>query len=132
MNCLHGHITHLKTHEGIYQITFIAPPLTLHCITLTPNEPLHEGMAIEALFKETEVALSREASSTLSIANQLPCDIKVIQQGAILSEITLHTSQSPIRSIITTDSLKRLDLCLGESVYALIKANEISIKGLPC
>jgi len=46
----------------------------------------------------------------------------------LLSEVTLSFDGMRFVSIITTDSLKRLEIKTGDAVTALIKANEISIE----
>ena len=62
-----------------------------------------------------------------SIRNRLPGTVKVIVTGTILSELIIETAAGEISAIITTNSVKDLRLREGVSVFALIKATDVSV-----
>lgn len=62
-----------------------------------------------------------------SIRNRLPGTVKVIVTGKILSELIIETAAGEISAIITTSSVKDLRLREGVSVFALIKATDVSV-----
>jgi molybdopterin-binding protein len=46
----------------------------------------------------------------------------------VVSELTLRTASVDITAIITTGSVKRMNLKAGDNVFAIIKATEVSIE----
>jgi molybdate transport system regulatory protein len=63
-----------------------------------------------------------------SIRNRLPGIIEKIVSDKVVSEIVIRTAAGNVASIITTGSVKRMDLKEGDSVFAIIKATEVSIE----
>ena len=63
-----------------------------------------------------------------SIRNRLPGTIEKIVSDKVVSEIVIRTAAGNVTSIITTGSVKRMDLKEGAAVFAIIKATEVSIE----
>jgi molybdopterin-binding protein len=63
-----------------------------------------------------------------SIRNRLPGTIEKIISDKVVSELLIRTAAGNITSIITTGSVRRMNLKEGDSVFALIKATEVSIE----
>ena len=63
-----------------------------------------------------------------SIRNRLPGTIEKILSDKVVSEIVIRTAAGNVASIITTGSVKRMDLKEGDTVFAVIKATEVSIE----
>ena len=63
-----------------------------------------------------------------SIRNRLPGTIEKIVSDKVVSEIVIRTAAGNLTSIITTDSVKRMDLKEGDTVFAIMKATEVSIE----
>jgi molybdopterin-binding protein len=63
-----------------------------------------------------------------SIRNRLPGIIEKIVSDKVVSEIVIRTAAGNVTSIITTGSMKRMDLKEGDTVFAIIKATEVSIE----
>ncbi|MDR3553505.1 MAG: TOBE domain-containing protein [Syntrophobacteraceae bacterium] len=63
-----------------------------------------------------------------SIRNHLKGKIKTILQGDVVSEIEVETPAGTVTSVITTNSVRRLNLKAGDDVYAVVKATEVSIE----
>ena len=63
-----------------------------------------------------------------SIRNRLPGTIEKILSDKVVSEIVIRTAAGNVTSIITTGSVKRMDLKEGDTVFAIIKATEVSIE----
>ena len=75
----------------------------------------------------TEPQLIFIAMST-SIRNHLPGTIEQIVSDKVVSEIVINTAAGPVTSIITTGSVKRMNLQKGDAVFAIIKATEVSVE----
>lgn len=65
---------------------------------------------------------------TTSARNQFLCKIKDIQEGKVVSTITLSLNQNHIiRSKITTRSMQNMGLKSLQNIYAIIKSSDIKI-----
>jgi molybdopterin-binding protein len=78
-------------------------------------------------FKETEVIIAKNEPMNISIQNKILCNIEAIRNGEILSELHLSFGELKIKSLITTNACKTLNLKNGDAVLALIKTNEVSL-----
>jgi len=63
-----------------------------------------------------------------SIRNRLPGIIEKIVSEKVVSEVVIRTKAGDVTSIITTGSVKRMNLKQGDTVFAIIKATEVSVE----
>ena len=64
----------------------------------------------------------------ISARNILKGQVKSIEPGAVNSEVTIELpGGTEVVSIITKDSVERLELAPGKKVYAVIKASDVII-----
>jgi molybdopterin-binding protein len=63
-----------------------------------------------------------------SIRNRLPGIIEKIVSDKVVSEVVIQTAAGTVTSIITTGSVKRMNLKEGDTVFAIIKATEVSVE----
>ena len=63
-----------------------------------------------------------------SIRNHLPGTIEKIVSDKVVSEVIIRTAAGMIASVITTGSVQRMKLKEGDSVFAIVKATEVSIE----
>jgi molybdopterin-binding protein len=63
-----------------------------------------------------------------SIRNRLPGTIERIVADKVVSEVVIQTAAGTVTSIITTGSVKRMNLKEGDTVLAIIKATEVSVE----
>lgn len=66
-------------------------------------------------------------SPTLSARNQITGRIQQIKVGTVMAEVVLDCGGQPIVAVITQDSVHRLSLKEGDSVYAVIKSTDVMI-----
>lgn len=131
MNTLRGAIVSVETsgHVSLVEVDVkgdVFSALVLETVQTAPY--LHDGNEITILFKETEVAISKGMPGAISIRNIFTCRISGIDVGEILSDIELDCKGTSVHSIITTKSVKKLDLHVGDEVVGLVKSNEIMLK----
>ncbi|WP_433830469.1 TOBE domain-containing protein [Flavobacterium anhuiense] len=130
MNVLKGIIGEIQSHEGISLVKVKSNTNIFSSIVLdTPNtsDYLQENKAVKIIFKETEVIISKDLNTSISIQNQILCRIENIKKGVILSQLTLSIGEEKIQSIITSNACEQLDLKENQNVMALIKTNEVSL-----
>ena len=63
-----------------------------------------------------------------SIRNRLPGKIEKIVSDKVVSEIVIRTAAGTVTSIITTGSVKRMNLKKGDNVLAVMKATAVSVE----
>jgi molybdate transport system regulatory protein len=63
-----------------------------------------------------------------SIRNRLRGTIEKIVSDKVVSEVVIRTNAGDVTSVITTGSVKRMNLKEGDAVFAIIKATEVSVK----
>ena len=88
---------------------------------------LSKDEKVKLAIKPTHIAIGKEFSGEVSYSNQLKCTILNIENGELLSSITLKVFDTLLESIITVNSSKRMDLKVGDNVTAFIKASDLSI-----
>jgi len=129
MNRLKAVITQIQHQAHLSLVSLQVNQTTLQVLlTDTPQSTdyLTVGRAINVLLKETAIVLSKRAlEQEISITNQIPCIIEQIEEGKILSKIRVSFAQQSLQIILTTTACQQMQLEVGQSVIALIKANEI-------
>jgi molybdopterin-binding protein len=65
--------------------------------------------------------------SAINARNQIKGTIKNIQLGDVVSEVELETAVGIVTSVITTSSLRFLDLQIGNEAIAVVKATEVAL-----
>ena len=79
------------------------------------------------------ISTSGEINMTIkaiNVRNQFKGSIKEIVLGDVLSEIDVQTASGIVTSVITTRSVKELELAVGSEVIAFVKSTEVSIAKL--
>ncbi|ALD93147.1 molybdenum-pterin binding protein II [Cupriavidus gilardii CR3] len=67
----------------------------------------------------------------INVRNQFRGRIREIIEGPVVSEIDVETAGGlVVTSVITTRSVKELELAVGKEVIALVKSTEVSIATL--
>ncbi|MBC3871023.1 TOBE domain-containing protein [Undibacterium oligocarboniphilum] len=66
----------------------------------------------------------------INVRNQFRGKIKAIIEGDVVSEVDVQTPAGIVTSVITTRSIRDLNLVVGSEVVALVKATEVSIAKL--
>lgn len=67
---------------------------------------------------------------SLNARNQFPGKVKEIILGPVVSEVDVETPSGIVTSVITTRSVKELQLQVGSEVIAFVKSTEVSIAKL--
>ena len=68
--------------------------------------------------------------TAVNVRNQFKGVIQEVLEGDVVSEINVETKAGLFTSIISTRSVKDLDLKVGSEVVVLIKSTEVSLTKL--
>ena len=130
MNVLEATITGIESsnHLSLVDLQVQGDPVAVVIVeTEDTADYLKAGNRVAVTFKETEVALSRDPSVSISLRNRFSCTVVRINEGRILTAIDVDYKGTPIQSIMTTRSARELSLAPGDKVTALVKTNELSL-----
>ena len=70
------------------------------------------------------------AIQAINVRNQFRGRVKEIIRGDVVSEVDVETSSGIVTSVITTRSVRELELRVGSEVIAFVKSTEVSIAKL--
>lgn len=130
MNVLSGKISSVTPSGELSLVKIDCRGVMISAIVIdTPDAApyLKADRTIKLLFKETEVIIGKGYEHQISLQNRLDGEITHIQQGELLSKVTIAARPGPVTSIITTNAVKQLGLATGTEASALIKTNEIML-----
>jgi molybdate transport system regulatory protein len=129
MNTLTGTISHVDSADGIHLIEVDAggTPCTATVTGDGFDQKWLTGQQVMLAFREQEVSLAKHLSGLISIRNMLPCTIREIEHGKVLTRIVLNFAGQSIESVITRRSAIRLNLAPGDEVDALIKSSDMML-----
>jgi molybdate transport system regulatory protein len=131
MNEVRGRIVAIQgnSHLSLVDVAVDGEVFTAILLETPADRPaLTAGAPALLRFKETEVALAKGLSGLISLRNRFPVTVTEILRGELLSEVVLDYRGRALSSIITTRAVERLQLILGESIEALVKANEMTVQ----
>jgi len=130
LNKLKAVISNQKHSNGLGRIEAMSESYLFRLLVFEDKSTRRDGEGVYLLIKESEIALSKSRPHDISISNRLDCTIANIKRGEILCEVILNFGKAQLSSMITTESVDRLGLNSGDSVCALIKANEIYLESI--
>jgi len=131
MNVFSGHISDIKVSESLSMVSVrLSEHVELKAIIVETPETasyLKIENAVEVLFKETEVIISKEDTLSISIQNKVKATIKDVTKGMLLSKLILKSDIGDMIAILATEALDEMILTENQEVIAMIKVNEIMI-----
>lgn len=127
MSRIKATITRIDSVESLNIITFDFYGTVLKMMSLDLSKEIEVGRKVTLAVKPSHIAIAKEFSGMLSYSNQLKATIHSCDNGKLLSSIKLHMEDVMLESVITLDSVLKMDLKAGDEVTVMIKASELSI-----
>lgn len=90
-------------------------------------QPYEINQRVTMLFKETEVGIGKNLSGMMSLRNRFKGTITSVDQGAILTKVTIAYKTFCIQSIIATQSALHMELKVHDAIEWLVKSNEVTL-----
>ena len=117
----------IKTIDSLNIVEFDFNNITLKMMSLELHKEVKLESKVKLLVKPSNVIISKNYIEDISLSNQTLAKIVAIENGELLSSISLKIGDTTFESIITKESSKRLDLQEGNIVNILITASDLSI-----
>ena len=120
-------ISAIEQNDGVSVFEFSAENLSLKMLSLENLQNLKIGDEVRLNFKSSDVFVATSRILNCSVSNEIKAQISDIQRGQITSSLHLNAGKFEFESIISTASLKRLNLAPGDQIYAYVKATSLYI-----
>ena len=120
-------ISAIEQTGGVSVFEFSAENLSLKMLSLENLQNLKIGDEVRLGFKSSDVFVAPSPLLNCSVSNEIKAQISDIQRGQITSSLHLNAGEFEFESIISAASLKRLNLALGDQIYAYVKATSLYI-----
>lgn len=120
-------ISAIEQNDGVSVFEFSAENLSLKMLSLENLQNLKIGDEVRLNFKSSDVFVATSPLLNCSVSNEIKAQISDIQKGQITSSLHLNAGKFEFESIISTASLKRLNLAPGDQIYAYVKATSLYI-----
>ena len=132
MNKLNAAIVEIETSGNLSRIDLMLDekiPISAVVIeTADTATYLRINKSVHVLFKETEVMLSTDPKTAISVVNRIPGKITDLKIGDLFCEVRLHSPAGEITAVISKIAWERWPMNLGDDVIALVKINEIMLQ----
>ncbi|EDZ63396.1 molybdate-dependent transcriptional regulator [Sulfurimonas gotlandica GD1] len=130
-NMITGHIKEFNTAEYNTKIEIgISEESSLYAIIPTAtfiDMDLKQGDKVFALIQESSIMLSTHELHGISARNIIKSTISALKTDAVSTEVKLSIGKNTLTSAISNESLKSLNLQIGQEIYAIIKATDIIV-----
>ena len=122
-------IVQISSKDGVsfFELECLNLGTNLYMLALNEDSKFVINDEVSLNFKSSDVILSRLRLEASSLENELKCEVVGINQGEILSIISLKCEQLYFEAIISDHALKGLNLAVGEQVFAYIKSTSIHV-----
>jgi molybdopterin-binding protein len=127
MSRLLATIKKIQSVDNLNLVTFDFNGIELKMMSLGLHDEVQVGKKVSLAIKPSSVAIVKEFSGFISYANKIHASIVEVNNGELLSSITLQANGNEFESLITLEVSKKMDLAVGDVVIALLQASELSI-----
>ena len=127
MSQLVATIKKINSVDNLNIVEFDFNGLTLKMMSLDLNADVQVSKKVKLSVKPTNISIAKNLIGEISLSNQIVATIENLENGQLLSSVSLKVHNTLLESIITVDSSKRMNLKIGEVVTILIKASNLSI-----
>jgi molybdopterin-binding protein len=125
-------IIEIENTKQLHRVVFEICQEKLSMFSLQLPSAYKVGSCVKLSCNPTAIAIAKDLLDTTQVSyeNQLRATITKIDKGKLLSVVSLDICGYMIESVISTKSLDKMQLLVGDSVVALIKASELAISGV--
>ena len=127
MNKFEVEVINIERLENLAIVQFSHKNTKLSMMSLGLSN-IELGTKVILSINASHIAVAKNLSGDISLSNKLDCIIKKLVKGKLLSSLTLDFKGTILTSIITTNSVNRMNLKENDEVIALAKASELSIQ----
>lgn len=128
LNKIKATVKKIDSYEGVNIVMFDFEGLHLSMISLELSSNIKVGTKVILGVKPSHITLAKELTGQISASNNFETTVTSIQSGVLLSVINMKVYDTHFESLITVNSVKRMNIKEGDKISILIKAGELFIK----
>ena len=128
LNNIKATVTKITHYDGVNIVEFDFNGLTLSMISLELSDTIQVGTAVILGVKPSHITIAKNLEGVISASNNFETTITNIEKGQLLAVINMKVFDTLFESLITVNSVQRMDLSNGDTVRVLIKAGELYIQ----
>jgi len=118
----------IDNYDGVNIVEFDFNGIKLSMISLELNSQIQAGTKVILGVKPSHITLAKNLSGQISASNNFETTITNIELGKLLSVVNMEVFDTNFESLITVNSVNRMNLKVGDKITVLIKAGELFIK----
>ncbi|NVJ52404.1 MAG: transporter [Campylobacteraceae bacterium] len=127
MNKFEATVCKIKNSDSLNLVTFTFKSNELTMISLDLSEDIKENKKVILSVKPTNINIAKDFQGQISASNKLHGNIKNIEKGKLLSNIICIVDETFIETIVTTESLEKMNLQEDDKVTLFFKSSALSI-----
>ncbi|PLY10740.1 MAG: transporter [Arcobacter sp.] len=127
MNKIEAIISQIDNIDNLNIVQFDFLGISLKMMSLDLSENIKVGQKVILIVKSTNILVAKNFEGMLSFSNQFKAKIEEVDNGKLLSSISLKVKELNLESIITQSNSSKMDLKKDDEVTVLIKASDLSI-----
>lgn len=120
-------ISNIKNCNSLHIVEFTYHSSVLSMMSLDLNDCIKIGTKVKLAIKSTHISIAKNFTGDISFENKINTKIISIEDGELLSSITLEFFTTTLEVIITKQSKNNMNLNVGDNVSAFIQMSELSI-----
>ncbi len=117
----------VKSVDNLNIVTFNCNDIKLTMMSLDIDKDIQIGKRVLLGCKPSSIALAKDFQGVISFSNELECKVEDIEFGELLAMVSLKFEQFKLESLITKNTIDRMEIKKDDRVKAFIKASELSI-----
>ncbi|WP_121626728.1 TOBE domain-containing protein [Poseidonibacter antarcticus] len=127
MNKLEAIVSKIDSLDNLTIAQFDFKGINLSMMSLELSD-IYVGKSVILKVNASHISIAKNFIGDISLSNKLDCIIDKLDKGVLLSSLKLDVKGTIITSIITTNSVNRMNLEEKDKVTAFVKASDLSIQ----
>jgi len=128
LNKIKAIVKKIHHHDSVNIVEFDFCGSKLSMISLELSSNIQVGTQVILGVKPSHITLAKDLAGQISASNNFETTITSIEEGELLAVINMEVLNTHFESLITVNSVKRMNLKIGDKITVLIKAGELFIK----
>jgi len=120
MNTLRAIVSKISDINTLHIVEFDFYGQTLSMMSLELPKEIKVGVKVRLGIKASNIIIAKNFEGKISYSNRLSVKIRSIENGQLLSSVTLSCFDESLEAIITARASSELDLKVGDCVLLLL------------
>lgn len=119
-------VVEIQMQGSLHIVSFELSQQILRMMSLELPPNFRVGSNVKLYVKPTHIALGKGVVGEISFASQLQVKVVAIEQGKLLSSVTLCLADEEFEAVVSTSFIQNIKI--GDEVVAFIKASELLVE----